>query len=96
VGRLRAQGLDTVFLAAPTSTDRRLRKVAEQSSGFVYLVSRTGMTGEQASLSQAALPLTADAGAYHLPLAVGFGISTPEQVAKWQRSPTGWWWAAPS
>src|SRR4051812_2026934 len=51
---LRKEGLDTVFLAAPTSTERRLRLVAEHSSGFVYLVSRTGITGEQASLSDAA------------------------------------------
>ena len=57
VSKLREQGLDTVFLAAPTSTERRLRLVAEHSSGFVYLVSRTGVTGEQKSLSNAAAPL---------------------------------------
>ena len=83
VSRLRAQGLDTVFLAAPTSTERRLRLVAEHSSGFVYLVSRTGVTGEQASLSDAAAPLTERMRALtKLPLAVGFGIATPEQVAE--------------
>src|SRR5215469_2294073 len=49
---MRASGLDTVFLAAPTSTERRLKLVAEYSSGFVYLVSRTGVTGERASLSE--------------------------------------------
>src|SRR6476620_3823938 len=54
VRRVRAQGLDAVFLAAPTSTEYRLQRVAEQSSGFVYLVSRTGITGEQASLSSSA------------------------------------------
>ncbi|MFL6449859.1 MAG: tryptophan synthase subunit alpha [Bryobacteraceae bacterium] len=83
VRRVRAAGLDTVFLAAPTSTDHRLRRVAEQSSGFVYLVSRTGITGEQASLSSSAVPLTQKMrGLTNLPLAVGFGISTPEQVAE--------------
>jgi tryptophan synthase alpha chain len=81
VRRLRDQGLDTVFLAAPTSTDRRLRLVAEHSSGFVYLVSRTGVTGEQASVSQAAAPLVGRMrGLTDLPLSVGFGISRPEQV----------------
>src|SRR3984957_10140505 len=54
VGAMRAAGLDTVFLAAPTSTPERLKLVAEYSTGFVYLVSRTGVTGEQASLSGSA------------------------------------------
>src|SRR5947199_10825272 len=81
VRRVRAQGLDTIFLAAPTSTDQRLRRVAEQSSGFVYLVSRTGITGEQASLSSSAVSLTEKMRTLtELPIAVGFGISTPEQV----------------
>jgi tryptophan synthase alpha chain len=83
VRRLREHGLDTVFLAAPTSTERRLRLVAEHSSGFVYLVSRTGVTGEQKSVSEAAAPLTARMREItKLPLAVGFGISTPEQVSE--------------
>jgi tryptophan synthase alpha chain len=83
VGRLRAQGLDTVFLAAPTSTDRRLRLVSQHSSGFVYLVSRTGVTGEQASLSGAAHSLVQRMREFtSLPLAVGFGISTPQHVAE--------------
>lgn len=78
---LRAQGLDTVFLAAPTSTPERLRLVAEYSSGFIYLVSRTGVTGEQQELSGAVVPLVQAMRSYtQLPLAVGFGISTPEQV----------------
>jgi tryptophan synthase alpha chain len=83
VERLRAQGLDTVFLAAPTSTDRRLQLVAEHSSGFVYLVSRTGVTGEQASLSDAAHALIQRMRKFTgLPLAVGFGISTPQHVTE--------------
>lgn len=81
VGAMRAAGLDTVFLAAPTSTDRRLELVAKYSTGFVYLVSRTGVTGERASLSDALAPLIQRTRAVtSLPLAAGFGISTPEQA----------------
>jgi tryptophan synthase alpha chain len=80
---MRAAGLDTVFLAAPTSTPRRLQLVAEYSSGFVYLVSRTGVTGERDSISSAAGPLIRSMRAVtDLPLAVGFGVSTPEHVAE--------------
>ena len=80
---MRGAGLDTVFLAAPTSSPRRLKLVAEYSSGFVYLVSRTGVTGEQESLSGSVAPLvTAMRAITTLPLAVGFGISRPEQVAE--------------
>jgi len=83
VTRLRRHGLDTVFLAAPTSSERRLQLVAEHSSGFVYLVSRTGVTGEQQSISEAAAPLAHRMRRITaLPLAIGFGISTPEQVAE--------------
>ena len=83
VGVMRAAGLDTVFLAAPTSTPRRLQLVAEYSSGFVYLVSRTGVTGERDSISSAVAPLIRSMRAVtDLPLAVGFGVSTPEHVAE--------------
>lgn len=83
VSRLREQGLDTVFLAAPTSTERRLRLVAQHSSGFIYLVSRTGVTGEQASVSQTAAPLARRMRELTgLPLAIGFGVSKPEQVSE--------------
>ena len=79
---MREAGIDTVFLAAPTSTDHRLKLVAEYSSGFVYLVSRTGITGEQQALADSALPLIERMRALtKLPLAMGFGISTAEQVA---------------
>ena len=79
---MRAADLDTVFLAAPTSTDHRLRLIARYSSGFIYLVSRTGITGEQEALSDAALPLIERMRAHtKLPLAIGFGISRPEHVA---------------
>lgn len=83
VQRLREQSLDTVFLVAPTSSDRRLDLVSRHSSGFIYLVSRTGVTGEQASVSDAVAPLIERTRKYTgLPLAVGFGISTPRQVAE--------------
>ena len=81
VNAMRAAGLDTVFLAAPTSTPERLRLVAKYSSGFIYLVSRTGVTGERADLSAALKPLIdATRAISKLPLAAGFGISTPDQA----------------
>jgi tryptophan synthase alpha chain len=81
VAAMRAAGLDTVFLAAPTSTERRLKLVAQYSTGFVYLVSRTGVTGERADLSGSLAPLLERMRKVtKLPLAVGFGISTPEQA----------------
>jgi tryptophan synthase alpha chain len=83
VDAMHRHGLDTVFLAAPTSTERRLRLVAQYSTGFVYLVSRTGVTGARASLSEAVGPLVKAARAVtDLPLAVGFGVSRPEHVAE--------------
>ncbi len=82
-GAMHRHGLDTVFLAAPTSTERRLRLVAQYSTGFAYLVSRTGVTGERETLSDAAAPLVRAMRAItDLPLAVGFGISRPEQVGE--------------
>src|SRR5256714_200743 len=84
---MRSAGLDTVFLAAPTSTPPRLRLVAEYSTGFVYLGSPTGVTGERNSISSAVAPLIRSMREVtDLPLAVGFGVSTPEHVAEigWQ------------
>jgi tryptophan synthase alpha chain len=79
---MRAAGLDTIFLAAPTSTPQRLQLIARYSTGFVYLVSRTGVTGERVSLSDTAGQLVKSARAVtDLPLALGFGISTPEQAS---------------
>ena len=81
VAAMPAAELDTVFLAAPTSTERRLKLVAQYSTGFVYLVSRTGVTGEQVALSESLAPLIDKMrNATKLPLAAGFGISTPEQA----------------
>jgi tryptophan synthase alpha chain len=83
VDAMHGAGLDTVFLAAPTSTERRLQLVAKYSSGFVYLVSRTGVTGEQNSVSSSVKPLIAAVRTVtKLPLAVGFGVSRPEHVAE--------------
>jgi tryptophan synthase alpha chain len=83
VAAMRSAGLDTVFLAAPTSTHARLKLVAEYSTGFVYLVSRTGVTGERAALSDALGGLIDEVRSVTgLPLAAGFGISTPEQAAQ--------------
>jgi tryptophan synthase alpha chain len=80
---MKRRGLDTVFLVAPTSTERRLKLVAQYSTGFAYLVSRTGVTGERESLSAAIRPLVkAVRSVTTLPLAVGFGISKPEHVAE--------------
>jgi len=83
IGVMRANNLDTVFLATPTSTERRLKLVAEYSSGFVYLVSRTGVTGERVSVSEAVGPLVASMRSVSpLPLAVGFGIATADHAAQ--------------
>src|SRR5271170_515777 len=78
---LRAHNLDTIFLAAPTSTDARLAKIAAATSGFLYLISRTGVTGMRDALPE-------DLPAFvrrvrqqtRLPIAVGFGISLPTHV----------------
>jgi tryptophan synthase alpha chain len=81
VDAMRSHGLDTVFLVAPTSTRRRLELVAKYSTGFVYLVSRTGVTGERNTLSDSVAPLAELMRVItDLPLAVGFGISKPEHV----------------
>jgi tryptophan synthase alpha chain len=75
--------LDTIFLAAPTSTDRRLKAIAEACSGFVYAVSRTGITGAQKQLAAEAQDLVKRIRKFtRLPVAVGFGISTAEQFAE--------------
>lgn len=78
----RAAGLDTIFLLAPTSPESRIRLVAREGSGFIYCVSRLGVTGTQAELPPDLFRLidTIKALADH-PVAVGFGISTPAQVA---------------
>jgi len=79
---MRRHQLATVFLAAPTSPDARLRRIAAASRGFVYAVSRTGVTGARHDVSADAQQLVRRIRRFtKLPVAVGFGISTPEQFA---------------
>src|SRR5947208_6108905 len=74
--------LDTIFLGAPTSTDERLAKIAACSSGFLYLISRTGVTGAKDALPDDLPALLRRArNITQLPIAVGFGISLPGHVS---------------
>jgi tryptophan synthase alpha chain len=78
-----SRGLDTIFLAAPTSTDERLALIAKSSSGFLYLISRTGVTGAKDQLAEE-LPALARRvrRCYRASRSrVGFGISQPGHVA---------------
>ena len=77
-----SRGLDTIFLAAPTSTDQRLALIAKASSGFLYLISRTGVTGAKEQLAEE-LPALARRvrRVTDLPIAIGFGISLPGHVS---------------
>lgn len=80
--KLREHGLDMIFLVAPTSTDERLRLVAEHASGFIYAVSRAGVTGAREKVSVEAEKLVNRMRQFSsLPVAVGFGISNAAQVA---------------
>lgn len=77
----REYGIDLIFLVAPTSTEDRLAKAAAVADGFLYCVSLTGVTGARASVSDGLAPFLARVRRHtDLPLAVGFGISTPEHV----------------
>ncbi len=76
----RRNDLATIFLAAPTSPDTRLKRIAESSTGFIYAVSRTGVTGARQQMTEDAQTLVRRIRKFtKLPVAVGFGISTPEQ-----------------
>jgi tryptophan synthase alpha chain len=78
----RKNDLATIFLAAPTSTDQRLKRIAQVSTGFLYAVSRTGVTGARQQMTEDASGLVKRLRRFtKLPVAVGFGISTPEQFA---------------
>ena len=75
--------LSPVFLAAPTSPDERLKRIASASRGFVYAVSRTGVTGQRQQLAEDAQKLVKRLRRVtELPIALGFGISTPEQFVE--------------
>lgn len=74
-------GIDNIFLAAPTSTDARLDEVTRRASGFVYAVSRTGVTSADVAVGSEARALVDRLRAKtELPIGVGFGVSTPEHV----------------
>jgi tryptophan synthase alpha chain len=78
---MRENDLAPVFLAAPTSPDARLKAIAESSQGFVYAISRVGITGTQVELASDAEALVARIKQFtKLPVALGFGVSTPEHV----------------
>jgi tryptophan synthase alpha chain len=79
---VRGRGLDTIFLAAPTSTDARLKLIAKATTGFLYLISRTGVTGTRDALPEGLPALVRRVrAATKLPIAVGFGISLPTHVS---------------
>jgi tryptophan synthase alpha chain len=81
VSEMRAAALDTVFLVAPTSTDERIQLISHVSSGFIYIVARTGVTGIRESISAEVQGIVERVRRYSsLPVAVGFGISKPEHV----------------
>jgi tryptophan synthase alpha chain len=79
---LRAQGLDTIFLLAPTSSEDRVRRIAEAASGFIYYVSLRGVTGAaHLDMNEVAAKLKDIRARTRLPLGVGFGIGSPEAAA---------------
>ena len=81
--RLVAAGLDPIFLLSPTTTEERIRASAAMGRGFLYVISRLGVTGVRDRLAADAEPMVRRIRAHsELPLALGFGISTPEQVAE--------------
>jgi tryptophan synthase alpha chain len=78
---MKANGLAPIFLAAPTSPDKRLKAIAEVSQGFVYAISRVGITGTQQKIAGDAWELVTRLRQFtKLPIAVGFGISNAEHV----------------
>jgi tryptophan synthase alpha chain len=80
---MKARKLAPIFLAAPTSTDERLRSIARHSRGFVYAISRTGITGTRQEIAEDARKLVERLRRFtQLPIALGFGISSPEQFAE--------------
>jgi tryptophan synthase alpha chain len=78
---LAAHNLDPIFLIAPTTSEHRLKLIAQQARGFVYAISRTGVTGAREDINESAESLVRRIrGVTQLPIAVGFGISTAAQV----------------
>ena len=86
----RKTGLDTIFLLAPTSTEDRIEKVAQSSSGFIYYVSITGITGSNLLLDGSIERLLANIRKHTgKPIAVGFGVSTPDEASAVARTADG-------
>lgn len=83
---IQGQGLNTIFLVAPTSSEERVARIAKASTGFLYAVSRTGVTGERSELDPELRQFLAKLRRHAtVPIAVGFGISRPEHVsAVWE------------
>ena len=80
---LAADGIDTIFLLSPTTTDARIKRAAELGSGFLYGISRLGVTGARAQVASGAEAMVQRIRAHStLPIALGFGISSPEHVAE--------------
>ncbi len=80
---LASAGVDTIFLLSPTTTDERMKRAARLGRGFLYGISRLGVTGARARVASGAEELAARIRAEtDLPIALGFGISTPEHVAE--------------
>lgn len=84
---MRDAGLDVIYLVAPTTPEDRIALIVKRATGFIYYVSREGVTGMQAKVSDTIGAMTAKIRAHTaLPIAVGFGISTPEQAAEVARN----------
>jgi tryptophan synthase alpha chain len=80
---LAASGIDTIFLLSPTTTDARIQRAAELGSGFLYGISRLGVTGARAEVASGAAAMVRRIRAHTtMPVALGFGISSPEHVAE--------------
>ena len=92
-----ARGIDMIFLLSPTTTDARVRQAAQLGRGFLYGISRLGVTGTRDTVADGAEALAARIrAATRLPLALGFGISRPEHVRQIGSGPMPRWWAAGS
>lgn len=79
----RGTGVDTIYLVAPTSTDKRIKLAAEKSSGFIYCISVTGITGKREKMAEDLQGLVSRIRKYSkIPVAVGFGISKPAHAAQ--------------
>jgi len=95
-GLMKKAGLCHIYLIAPTTPDDRIGLIARRGSGFLYYVSREGVTGMQKKVASNLAQQIAQIRAHtELPIAVGFGISTPNRPRPWHPWRMAWWWAAP-